>query len=311
MVSLRAKIVIALMHILCLKNRKEIIIEKHREILEKRLVLALAPKELEVKEEVIDGIKGEWVYTKECVNDRTILYLHGGSYISGSIKTHRALAANLAKVTKAKALIIDYRLAPENPFPAAIEDANAVYKWLTKEKKIPAKKIIIAGDSAGGGLTVATLLSIKEEGMELPAAAILFSPWVDLTLSGKTIKEKRKIEPLLTEEELRQAAEMYLNGEEKNNPLASPVYAELKKLPPLIIQVGTSEILLDDSIRLAEKAEEEGVKVYLDVWEKMIHGFQMFSKYLPESKKALEKVGKIVEEIMGNEREKEENTNVN
>ena len=296
MVSFRAKFFMKIMKLMSLKIEGVLDIEKQRKELENNVFLFKKPRKMKVRSLEINGVSAEWLYQKGQIEDRAILYLHGGSYNAGSLNTHRSLAARIGKISSSPVLSIDYRLAPENPFPAALEDAVSAYNWLIEHKNIKPNKIAIAGDSAGGGLTFATLLKLREEEKTFPACAIGLSPWTDLALTGDSIKTKADVDIMLTENEGEQSAELYLRDIARNHPLASPLYADLKGLPPLFIQTGTAEIILDDSTRFAEKAEKSGVKVTLDLWPDMFHVFQIFGNLMPESKKALEKIGHFIKE---------------
>jgi len=296
MVSFRAKFFMKIMKLMSLKEEGVLDIEKQRKELENNVFLFKKPRKMKVRSLEINGISAEWLYQKDQIEDRAILYLHGGSYNAGSLNTHRSLAARIGKVSSSPVLSIDYRLAPENPFPAALEDAVSAYIWLIEYKNIKPSKIAIAGDSAGGGLTFATLLKLRDEEKTLPACAISLSPWTDLALTGDSIKTKADVDIMLTENEGEQSAELYLKDIDRKHPLASPLYADLKGLPPLLIQTGTAEIILDDSTRFAEKAEKSDVKVTLDLWSDMPHVFQIFGNLMPESKKALEKIGDFIKE---------------
>jgi epsilon-lactone hydrolase len=238
-------------------------------------------------------VKSEWVSAPESEPSRAILYLHGGGYVIGSINTSRAFAARLSKAAGARILAIDYRLAPEHPHPAAVEDAIAAYRWML-EQGIQASRIAIAGDSAGGGLTVATLVAIRSLEIPLPCAGVCISPWVDLEAIGESMTTKANVDPMVQRDGLIEMARLYLNGQNPRTPLAAPLYADLSGLPPLLIQVGTSEILLDDSIRLAERARKAGVAVQLDRWETMIHVWPMFAHLLDEGQQAIDQIGEFV-----------------
>jgi acetyl esterase/lipase len=256
------------------------------------------PGDLTIEEISVNGISSVWLSTPESVKEQVILYLHGGGYMLGSINTHKVLGTNIARASKSRVLMIDYRLAPENPYPAALEDSVSAYKWLIDEAGINPKNIVISGDSAGGGLTAATLIKLREMGIPLPAAAVLLSPWADLEVTGDSVKTKRGKDPMLTEDELFFCANVYVEDNDPKNPYISPIYADMKDLPPLLIQVGSSELILDDSTRLAENAQSAGVEVILDVWEDMIHVFQSFAPWAPEGKQAIEKIGEFIQKRM-------------
>ncbi len=226
-------------------------------------------------------------------DDRLILYFHGGGYATGSIATHRDLACRLSAVSGARVLLVDYRLAPEHPFPAAVADGTAVYHYILQNGFAP-EQIVVGGDSAGGGLALAVLLALRDGGQALPAAAFALSPWVDLALTGESLQSNAANDPVLTLAQLQEFAGWYLGETDPQTPLASPLFADLAGMPPLFIQVGTAEILLDDALRLAANAKAAGVSVILDEWPEMIHGWQGFAAFLPEAFEALERVGDFV-----------------
>ncbi len=234
-----------------------------------------------------DGVPG----TNE-LPGKVLLYLHGGGYIVCSPLTHRYMVARLCRAAGLRALVPDYRLAPEHPFPAAVEDAEAAYRWLLAAG-YAAKDIVIAGDSAGGGLTLSLLLTLREQGMEMPAAAGLLSPWTDLALTGWSMLTKAKADPMLRMDSALLAVKHYLQDTPVTHPIASPLYATLAGLPPLFVQVGDREILLDDSRRLVEKARAQGVDAQLEIWPGMAHVFQAFAQ-LPESGEAITAMGKFL-----------------
>jgi len=239
------------------------------------------------------GIKSEWVTAPDADAGRAVLYLHGGGYVIGSINTHRDLAARISRAAKARVLLIDYRLAPEHPFPAAVEDSVAAYRWMLAQGLKPSR-ISVAGDSAGGGLTVATLVAIRDAKLATPGAAVCLSPWVDLEGVGDSMKSKASVDPMVQRDGLLEMAQHYLAGKDARSPLAAPLYADLAGLPPTLIQVGTAETLLDDSTRIAERARKAGVKVTLEPWENMIHVFQVFAPMLDEGQQAIEKIGEFI-----------------
>lgn len=231
-----------------------------------------------------DGVAAEWI-EPDNPKQAVLLYLHGGAYALGLTNTHREFIARLALATQMRALIVCYRLAPEHPFPAALEDVITAYRWLLSQSYTP-NQIVMIGDSAGGGLALATLLSLRDAGELLPAGAVCISPWTDLTLTSQSIHSKGQIDPILDYEILKQYAYFYGGQQDLTSPLISPLYADLQGLPPLLIQVGTDEILLDDARQCAAKARQAGVDVTLEIWEGMFHVFQAIP-FLPESKAAL------------------------
>ena len=249
----------------------------------------------------VGRIHAEWIEPANAVSRNVILYLHGGGYCICSLDTHRGLAARLAMASQARLLNIDYRLAPENPFPAALEDALAAYKWLL-EQGIPAGQIAIGGDSAGGGLTLATAVSARDESLPLPAALFLLSPWTDLTFSGESHRSRKKVDPMFGGENgSLDFAPAYLGGQDPGNPLISPLFADLHGLPPTLIHVGNDEILLDDSTRLEENIRAAGGDARLEVWEGMWHVFQVFAPFVPEAQISINGIGKFIQDsIQGN-----------
>lgn len=246
--------------------------------------------------ETVAGVPCEWIDAEGCREDAVLLYLHGGGYTIGSLRTHRELMHRLGAATEMRVLGVGYRLAPEHPFPAAIEDTSAVYRALL-ERGMTADKIAIGGDSAGGGLTFATLLEAKSRELPLPAAAVTLSPWVDLTASGDSIRSRASDDPMVRASELAIMADAYLGGAPGDDPLASPVFADLTGLPPTLIQVGAAEILLDDSTHIAERLERAGVVVEIEVWDDLIHVFQSFPS-LPEAAEAVDRIGDFVKKYV-------------
>lgn len=240
---------------------------------------------------VVDGVAGEW-FVPAAPGAGVILYLHGGAYVVGSVASHREFLVRLANATRAKILAIDYRLAPEHPFPAALEDAVSAYRWLLAQG-LPPADLMLAGDSAGGGLALAALLALRDDGRSLPAGVICLSPWVDLALTGASIRAKAHLDPILTQASLEKSARLYAAGHALTAPLISPLYATLDGLPPLLILVGGDEILADDASRIAAKARRAGVAVTLEVWEGMFHVFPI-TPFLPESQRALAQIAAFV-----------------
>ncbi len=255
-------------------------------------LLAPAPG-VEIDSDTIDGLHVEYLTPAAADDDKLLLYLHGGAYIAGGSTTHRQLVSHIACAANVRAVVPDYRLAPEHPFPSAIEDVVGVYRSLLTDGRAP-DKIVIAGDSAGGGLTLATLLTLRDAGDSLPAAACLLSPWLDLAGTGETMQTHAGRDPWFRVEDLPMVARYYCADDELMNPLVSPVYADLGRLPPLYIQVGAEEILLSDSTRAAESIRRAGGSVDLEIWPGMWHVFQAFVKRVPESRDAVSKIGAYI-----------------
>jgi monoterpene epsilon-lactone hydrolase len=222
-----------------------------------------------------------------------LLYLHGGGYAIGSARTGARLAVALARRAGIRAVSLDYRLAPENPFPAAVDDGLAAYRELLDTGVRP-DEIALAGDSAGGGLAVATLVAARDSGLPRPAAVIAMSPWVDLELAGSSMRTKHGMDPLFTRDRLAVYAEHYLGERARGVPLASPISADLRGLPPLLVQVGANEVLLDDAVRLARKAGADDVAVTLEVWPGVPHVFQNFAGALDDADAALDQAGRFL-----------------
>ena len=250
------------------------------------------PEDVACDPSSVGSVPVEWISSPSVSPDRVVLYLHGGGYTIGSISTHRVLMESIGRAAGARVLAVDYRLAPENPFPAAIEDAVACWRFLL-ERGLDASNCAIAGDSAGGGLTLATLLELRRESLPLPGAVALLSPWTDLTGSGDSVISRAELDPMVTAAGLHMMARAYAGDTDPADPLVSPLFADLEGLPPLLIQVGTSEILLDDSSRLAERARVAGVEVQYEEWEDMLHVFQ-FLPSLAESGRAIEGIGSFI-----------------
>jgi len=249
--------------------------------------------DIEVEQVDAGGVPADWVAAPNADPTRTLLYLHGGGYVIGSRKSHRELASRLSRAAQARVLLLDYRRAPESPFPAAIEDATASYRWLLGQGADPAR-VAIGGDSAGGGLTMSALLSLRDAGVTLPAAAILLSPWIDLEATGDSSEPGVIDDPICRREELRAMAEQYAPGDKLADPLLSPLQCDLAGLPPCLIQVGTREALLDDATRLADRLQAAGVSVELEQAQDLIHVYQQFVPSAPETVAAVEQLGSFI-----------------
>jgi len=276
----------------------EVDVPKERVELDKLGAMFKLPKGIKPVKELAGGVPAEWLIPPGISNGRVVLYLHGGSYICGSPNSHRSLVANIAIAAKARALVIDYRLAPEHPHPAAVEDAVAAYKWLLSNK-VDSKNLAVVGDSAGGGLAIALLVSLRDRNVSLPAACVCLSPWTDLAFTGETWKSKAAVDLILYDYKELAFAKMYLGGIDPKTPLASPLYADLKGLPPLLVQVGTDEVLLSDSTRLVDRAKQAGVNAVIDEWEKMQHVWQFAASFIPEGRRAIERIGEFVDKYYG------------
>ncbi len=239
----------------------------------------------------VDGVHAEWLEPEWVDPHKAILYLHGGGYCICSIDTHRGLAARIAQAAKCRVLIIDYRLAPEHPYPAALEDALIAYRWLLRQGIDP-KGVAVGGDSAGGGLTMASALSLRDSKEPLPAALFLISPWTDLTFSGESIQTRKEFDPIFGgDRETLPFAPAYYGDKDPKDPLISPVFGDPTGLPSTLIQVGSDEILLDDSVRVEKKMREAGIDARIQIWNDMWHVFQAFAPYNPESQKAIDEIG--------------------
>jgi len=243
------------------------------------------------------GVPAEWVVPEGAQPSRAILFIHGGSFIAGSIVSHRTLAGNAAIASKTRALLIDYRLAPEHPFPAAVEDTVVAYEWLLAQGLTPSQ-VVVAGDSAGGNLTLALLIHLRDRRQPMPAGAVCLCPATDLSFSGESMVTNLKKDVMLNLSEERKHIEAYLNGADPRAPLASPIYGDLRELPPLLMQVGSHELLLSDVERFAEKARAAGVDVTLEVWPEMQHDWQVAAKLLPEGRQAIAHVGDFVGRVL-------------
>jgi monoterpene epsilon-lactone hydrolase len=251
------------------------------------------------EQETAGGVAASWCIPPRAVDGQVLLYLHGGGYVIGNSRAYRPMGSEFASRLRTRVLIPDYRLAPENPFPAALDDALKVYRWLL-DQKTAASAIALAGDSCGGGLTVATLAAIRDAGLPMPAGAAVISPWADLEVNSDSLVSKAKEDLLIDAEGLRQMAAAYLGSASPRNPSASPIYANLSGLPPLLIQVGSAEILLDDATRLAARAGAAGVKVRLDIWPEMFHVWHVSAAVLDEAREALDDAATFLKSLLPN-----------
>jgi monoterpene epsilon-lactone hydrolase len=248
----------------------------------------------------VNGVPAEWTTAPDADDSYAVLYLHGGGYVIGSLDSHRHLAAEVGRAAGARSLALHYRLAPEHPFPAPVDDALAGYRYLLEAGYEPAH-IAIAGDSAGGGLVVAALLAIRDAGLPQPAAGWCISPWVDMEAIGASMTAKAAEDPSVQKEPLLEMAAYYLQGADPRAPLAAPLYADLRGLAPLFIQVGAAETLLDDAIRLAGVAGAAHVPTTLEVWPEMVHVWHLFYPDLAAGRRAIEAGGRFLRGAMRSE----------
>jgi len=240
------------------------------------------------------GVPAVLVATRVSRRDRHILYLHGGGFVTGSSSLYRHLTWRLAAAGRARLLSVDYRLAPEHPFPAALEDAVAAYRWLLADGA-DSRRIAVMGDSAGGNLAFAMLPKARDEGLPLPAAAVGLSPWLDLALTSPSLQLNAEADPMLNADEAPKFVEYYLAGADPRMPYASPLYGDPAGLPPTLLQVGSDEILRDDSVRMAEKLRAAGCHVELEIWPRMPHVWHLFAPVMPEARQAIERIGTFLQ----------------
>jgi monoterpene epsilon-lactone hydrolase len=258
-----------------------------RETMDAMLTLMPPAEDMTLAPVDAGGVPAEWSSADVADSGRVVIYFHGGAYVMGSIATHRNLVAHIARRSGARVLNVDYRLGPEHPFPAAVEDAVAAYRFVLASG-VPAARVAIAGDSAGGGLTAACLVALRDAGETLPGAAVCISPWLDLSQSFGSWQSKAELDPMLEVEQIQTCADAYLDGADPKTPTASPIFADLQGLPPLLVQVGTSETLLDESIEFTKRAKAAGVDATIDVAQDMVHVWHAFADLLPEGREALD-----------------------
>jgi len=244
-------------------------------------------------------VPSEWLIPQGAPQDRALLYLHGGAWLMGSTKTHRGFVSHLAYASGVRALSINYRLAPENPFPAGLDDCISAYEWLLQNGISP-NKIVVAGDSAGGNLTLALLIALRDAGKPLPTGAVALSPATDLALTGESLKTRAHLDPVLSNLSSNPIIPDYITDHDPHHPYISPLYADLRGLPPLLIHVGDHEILLDDAVRFGDRALAAGVDAKTVVWPEMFHVFQIFTPILPEARRAVDQIAAFIKARMDN-----------
>jgi acetyl esterase/lipase len=251
---------------------------------------------VQVTPDHIGEFKVEWLTPKHAPDDKLILYLHGGAFIMGGCQMHRQFVSHIARASGIRAVLPEYRLAPEHRFPAAVDDVVSIYRSLISTGLTP-DEIVLAGDSAGANLAMALMLKLRDAGDPLPAAACLLCPWIDLALAGESITTNADNDPWFRAEVIRHVASLYCDQNQIMNPLVSPVYADASGLPPLYIQVGGDEILLSDSTRLVDNVRSSGGRVEIEVWPGMWHVFQAFVGWMPESRRAIDKIGEFFQRV--------------
>jgi monoterpene epsilon-lactone hydrolase len=258
------------------------------------------PRGVSIEKISAGSVPAERLIPRGAPPDRALLYFHGGAFIYCSLNIHRALVARWAVAGGTQAVSVDYRLAPEHPFPAALDDCLAAYRWMVRSGISP-QRIVAAGDSAGGNLALVLLLALRQAGDPLPAAAVCLSPVTDLAWSGESLRTKIEMDPIFPEKincSLSAFIETgYIGSEDPRNPLISPLYADLRGLPPILLHVGEDEILLDDSLRLAERVRAAGGQATVVVWPGMWHVFQIFAPLLPEARRSIRQIGDFIKEI--------------
>lgn len=264
-------------------------IPKFREDCEKGARLfGKLPTGIEVSPVTVDGLPAEWILPSQAGKEKVILYTHGGGYVSGSCSDHQSIVARVVKGCEVATLLFEYRLAPEHPFPAAIEDSVAAYRWLLAQGILPSN-IMIVGESAGGGLCLATLLALRDQGIPLPVAAVAISPWTDLKCTGESYRTKNKVS-LAPLNSWTVFSKYYAGDNDPCLPWISPLYGDLHGLPPILINAGEDDELIDDSIRFAEKAKAAGVEVTLKVGERMVHCYPFLPPFIPEARQAMDEI---------------------
>jgi epsilon-lactone hydrolase len=271
----------------------DIDISEQRRLLRKLTSAQPLPADVTVTAAALGGVPTAEITIDGIEPRHVVLYFHGGVYVLGDASSAADLASQVGRRTQAKIISVDYRLAPEHPYPAAVDDALAAYEALLQNGTAPSD-IVFAGESAGGGLAIATLVNARDHGLPLPAAAFVMSPYADLTLGGTTMRTKREVDPLLSPENLLPRVTDYTAGQDAASGLISPIFADLSGLPPLIIQVGTHEVLLDDALRLAQQAATADVEVMLDITSRVPHVFQAYYPILDEATAALDRAGQLL-----------------
>jgi monoterpene epsilon-lactone hydrolase len=297
MPSLRSRMVKFVIQNTNIMNGKHGTVAETRRMTDSAARLLRPPGGVAIHKARAGGVPGEWIIPQDAPADRALLYMHGGGFVFGSLVTHRALIARLAISAGTRAFSVDYRLAPEHPFPAALDDSLEAYRSLIRDGIQP-KRIIVAGDSAGGTLALALILSLQKEGASLPAAAVCISPVTDMVWTGSSMRTKAGIDPIFTEGGSSPLGSSihtdYIGSEDPRNPLISPLYGDMRGMPPVLLHVGEDEVLLDDSVRLAERVRAAGGHAELVVWDGLWHVFQVFAPFVPEATQSIRQIGEFI-----------------
>ena len=281
-------------------NQADISVAEMRRRTDASARLLRLPRGFSIEKISAGGVPAEWIIPPGAPADRVLLYFHGGGFLFGSLDSHRVLVARLAAAGGTRALLVDYRLSPEHPFPAAPDDCLAAYRWLVRSGFSP-RRIVVAGDSAGGNLALVLLLALRAAGDPLPAAAVCLSPATDMAWTGNSMRTKSGIDPIFPKGATSPLGlsihSDYIGSEDPRNPLISPLYGDWRGMPPILLHVGEDEVLLDDSARLADRVREAGGQATLVVWPGMWHVFQVFAPFLPEAKQSIQQIGAFLKGI--------------
>jgi acetyl esterase/lipase len=296
-ISLRARLVRLGLRLFNSQDRDEPIDVVRQRFKRMEMLVPPPPFGTKTRDFSIDGLPARTISVREARAGTELLFLHGGAYSIGSFRNYGHLTWRLGKAARARVLALDYRLAPEHSYPAALDDALAGYRWLIAQGADP-KRILVAGDSAGGGLTLALLLKLRDEQLPLPAGAVAMSPWTDLAVTGASLRTNADKDPMLVASEIPRLAAMYLGGADPRDPHASPLYADPHGLPPTLIQAGGDEVLLDDAVRMADKMKAAGCEVDLQVWPRMPHAFQLLVPVMPEAQAAVAEIARFARRVL-------------
>ncbi len=269
-------------------------IKNYRQLLEKNALTFKSDKSVKTESVYIKDIEAQWIKPQYHNKKQIVMYVHGGGFIAGSIKSHRHLASSIAIASNAKVLTFNYRLAPEYPFPAGLEDVKTIYQWLISSYT-DEYRISIVADSAGAGLALSLLSVMLSKTISLPVCAVLISPWIDLECKNRSFVENRQRDPLLTRNILKKIIRLYTDHEDLSNPLISPINNDFSGICPLLIQTGENEILADDSKKLAQKLKSAGAEVQLDIWRNMFHVWHYFAEHLSEGREAINEIGNFIQ----------------